>query len=591
MQSEPTGIGRLFLSTHPAGRRAIRWAMAAALASAALFTAAVPFARMQLPQVPAFIPIYESALVICDLITAMLLFGQYRILHTRALCVLAGGYLFTATITIAHALTFPGLFTPTGLLGAGAQTTAWLYMAWHAGFPLVVIAYALLKDERAPAIAAGPDRRRTTAAILGTVAGVVAIGCGIAIIATAGHEHLPVMMQSNRYTDIGTVALSSAWLMSFLALAVLLARGPHTVLDVWLMVVMGAWAFDVALSAVFNGARFDLGWYAGRIYGLLAASVLLAVILAEYGRHYARLAQVSAELQGANASIERLSLRNLANLETQHQLEIQQEANQGLEHTSRMKSDFLATMSHELRTPLNAIIGFSEALKDGLVGPLSDEQREYVGDIFDSGEHLLSLINEILDLSTVEAGAMALHMEEVDVGALLSGSLTIVRNAAATHHIRVEFEPGEDLGVHPLDLRKTRQIVYNLLSNGVKFSADGGRVMLRAGRVARNRVGTLFGAWPVHRFALPDSEFDEFLEISVTDSGIGISAENMARLFQPFTQVDASLARKFEGTGLGLAMVKLLAELHGGTVAVASALKEGACFAVWLPLRPSATPA
>jgi signal transduction histidine kinase len=379
--------------------------------------------------------------------------------------------------------------------------------------------------------------------------------------------------------------------MSFLALAVLLVRGPHTVLDVWLMVVMGAWAFDMALSAVFNGGRFDLGWYAGRIYGLVAASVLLAVILGEYSRHYARLAQVSAELQGANASIERLSLRNLANLETQHQLEIQQEANQGLEHTSRMKSDFLATMSHELRTPLNAIIGFSEALKDGLVGPLGDEQREYVGDIFDSGQHLLSLINEILDLSTVEAGAMALQMEEVDVGSLLSGSLAIVRDAAATHHIQVDFETGEDLGVHPLDLRKTRQIVYNLLSNAVKFSADGGRVMLRAGNVARSRVGTVLGAWPVHRFPLPDSEFDEFLEISVTDSGIGISAENMARLFQPFTQVDASLARKFEGTGLGLAMVKLLAELHGGTVAVASALKEGACFAVWLPLRPSATPA
>jgi len=268
-----------------------------------------------------------------------------------------------------------------------------------------------------------------------------------------------------------------------------------------------------------------------------------------------------------------------------------QEKNVELEHASRMKSEFLATMSHELRTPLNAIIGFSEALRDGLVGPMSASQAEYIGEIFTSGQHLLALINDILDLSKVEAGMMSLELEPVDVNALLSNSLTIVREKAASQRISLELDAAPDLGTPALDPRKTKQMVYNLLSNAVKFSANGGRVTVRARRVARRDVGTLGVPWPVHTFALAPSEHQEFLEISVLDSGMGISQADMTRLFQAFSQIDSSLARKFEGTGLGLAMVKQLAELHGGAAAVASAPGEGACFAVWLPLRLADSPA
>ena len=281
-------------------------------------------------------------------------------------------------------------------------------------------------------------------------------------------------------------------------------------------------------------------------------------------------------------------LRDIVHRQTQHLLEIQQETNKGLERASRMKSEFLATMSHELRTPLNAIIGFSDALKEGMVGPISDAQRQFIDDIFTSGHHLLAVINDILDLSKVEAGMMALELEAVDVQGLLAGSLTIVKEKAAARRITLEIESGDDLGVPVLDLRKTKQIVYNLLSNAVKFSVDGGRIMLRARRVSRGGVGVLPGAWAVQGFPLADNGHNEFLEISVADSGIGISRENMAKLFQAFSQIDSSLARKFEGTGLGLAMVRQLAELHGGTVAVASAEGEGALFAVWLPLRKPA---
>jgi PAS domain S-box-containing protein len=267
-----------------------------------------------------------------------------------------------------------------------------------------------------------------------------------------------------------------------------------------------------------------------------------------------------------------------------------QEKNIELEHASRMKSEFLATMSHELRTPLNAIIGFSEALKDGLVGEMSEKQCEYMGDIFTSGQHLLSLINDILDLSKVEAGMMALELEEVDLLSLLSNSLSIVKEKAATQRIQLELDISEGLGLSQLDTRKTKQIVYNLLSNAVKFSGSGSgsRVKLRARHVTRASVGTLAGSWSVHSFPLASNEYSEFLEICVSDNGIGIAKQNMSKLFQAFSQIDSSLSRKFEGTGLGLAMVKQLAELHGGTVAVASGDGEGSCFAVWLPLRTSA---
>ena len=161
------------------------------------------------------------------------------------------------------------------------------------------------------------------------------------------------------------------------------------------------------------------------------------------------------------------------------------ETNLELEHASKMKSEFLATMSHELRTPLNAIIGFSEALKDGLVGDMTDSQREYTGDIFTSGQHLLSLINDILDLSKVEAGMMTLELEPANLGDLLSGSLSIVKETAVGQRVRLELEMNEDIGVFQLDLRKTKQIMYNLLSNAVKFSGQDGVVTLSAHAGAR----------------------------------------------------------------------------------------------------------
>jgi PAS domain S-box-containing protein len=264
-----------------------------------------------------------------------------------------------------------------------------------------------------------------------------------------------------------------------------------------------------------------------------------------------------------------------------------QQKNVELEDASRMKSEFLANMSHELRTPLNAIIGFSEVLRDGLMGDMTDQQRGFIGDIFSSGKHLLSLINDILDLSKVEAGKMMLDLEPVPVSSVFVNSLSIIREKAASRHIRLDLDVAgvADVGSIHADARKVKQILYNLLSNAVKFTSDGGHVTLQVSRVPRADVGQLSGAWRGRSCPLADNAFEEFLKIRVTDSGIGISGDGMERLFQPFSQIDSGLARKFEGTGLGLAMVKLLAELHGGAVAVESAEGEGSSFMVWLPLR------
>jgi PAS domain S-box-containing protein len=265
-----------------------------------------------------------------------------------------------------------------------------------------------------------------------------------------------------------------------------------------------------------------------------------------------------------------------------------QQKNAELEDANRMKSEFLANMSHELRTPLNAIIGFSEVLKDGLLGDMTEQQRGFIGDIFSSGKHLLLLINDILDLSKIEAGKMLLDLEPLQIQTLLKNSLSIVREKAAARQLRLTLAAVGELSSIYADGRKLKQIVYNLLSNAVKFTGERGQVTLSACLVPRAKVGRLTGPWAGRSCPLADNPFTEFLEIRVSDTGIGISPEGLEKLFQPFSQIDSGLARRFEGTGLGLAMVKLLAELHGGAVAAESAVGEGSCFSVWLPLRASA---
>jgi len=233
-----------------------------------------------------------------------------------------------------------------------------------------------------------------------------------------------------------------------------------------------------------------------------------------------------------------------------------------LEVTSQHKSEFLANMSHELRTPLNAILGFSEVLAQGMFGPVNDKQAEYLRDILDSGRHLLSLINDILDLSKIEAGRMVLEMSDFDLPQAIQNALTLVRERALRRGIALRHAIDERVGAIRADDRKIKQILLNLLSNAIKFTPEGGRIEVRA------------------------APADEHITISVTDTGIGIAPGDLEAVFEEFRQVGTA-DRKAEGTGLGLALARKFVELHGGRIGVTSRLGEGSTFTVTLPVRLS----
>lgn len=323
-----------------------------------------------------------------------------------------------------------------------------------------------------------------------------------------------------------------------------------------------------------NGAQHHITAEKQQILDLLVSTYEQAVLVNEQlqvrerqvNELNVRLAQHAAQLEVTNREIAHQNLQ--------------------LEQASRMKSEFLANMSHELRTPLNAIIGFSEALKTGLLGPLESAQEEAVGDVFDSGKHLLSLINDILDLSKIEAGKMELQLEPTDIQRLLQGTMTVFREKAAIGQIHLRLEL-ENLGWTVLDQRKTRQIVFNLVSNAVKFTPASGSVTLRMCRMEREQLAGRRLVGDESTIA-PDAR--QFITICVIDTGIGISDEDLGRLFQPFVQLDSGMARKYEGTGLGLALVKQLVDLHGGAMTVASVPERGSEFMVWIPYLEATAP-
>ncbi|MBX3738286.1 MAG: response regulator [Candidatus Didemnitutus sp.] len=246
-----------------------------------------------------------------------------------------------------------------------------------------------------------------------------------------------------------------------------------------------------------------------------------------------------------------------------------EEARQQAESANRAKSEFIASTSHELRTPLNVILGMSEVLLERTLGELNPRQHESVAAIEESGRHLLALINDILDLSKIEAGKLELDIQETDVRGTCEASLRFVRNAAQRKQHTLEFACPADLPPIAADSRRLKQILVNLLSNAVKFTPDGGRV----------------------RFEVVPHTAPAEVHFRVSDTGIGITPEQQARLFQPFQQIDGALNRRHGGTGLGLVLARRMAELHGGRITLESAAGQGSCFSVILPMRAAERPA
>ncbi len=520
-------------------------ALGALAVSVVFFLAAAPFARVAMPQLPAFIPIYQSAIVTNDLITAVLLLGQYKFLRAQALLALACGYVFSAGMAIAHALSFPGLFTPTGAFGAGPQTTAWLYFIWHGGFPLFILAYLQLKQQALAtdsSASATPQSARRLA--VPALALTVLLCVGVMLLTTQGHGYLPVIMRGNQDDSGKQLVATVTWALVLWALLRVWQQPTRSVLDLWLMVSLVAMLFDVALAAVLNAARFDLGFYSGRVYGLLASSFVLIVLLLKNVRLYADLANAHERERQRNEELE--DARNAADAALQ------------------AKSEFLAAMSHEIRTPMNGVIGMIDVLARS---SLKSHQVAMVDLMREAAQSLLSIIDDILDFSKIEAGRLDIESEPLGIADVVERVCAMLNRLAEKQQVELALFTDPQLPEQVLgDSLRLRQVLINLVNNAIKFSGNRtptGRVVVRAVLAHRSTDRA-------------DVEFQ------VLDNGIGMNEATLAHLFDAFTQADASTTRRFGGTGLGLAISSNLVRLMGGQIKVRSTPGSGSTFTVQL---------
>lgn len=522
---------RVSLSTLPASRQERRRALSVVLISLLGFALAAPFAKVKLPTVMAFVPSYESALAINDLITAILLFGQFSILRWRAILVLACGYLFTAGIAVPHALSFPGLFSETGLLGGG-QTTAWLYMLWHGGFPLAVIGYVLLsRGDRARQAPAESPR----GAILAGVIAVAVIVGSLTLLAANAENALPAIMSANSYTPAMIGVVSTVWALSLLALAVLWLGTPHSVLDLWLMVTMCAWIFDVALSAVFNGGRFDLGFYAGRIYGLMAASFVLLVLLLETGALYARLAR----------SLE---------AERREREERMKQMQSELIHVSRVNEMGLMvwTLAHELNQPLSAVTNYIRA---GQMLAERGEASKLRTTLERAGEQTARAGQIIQRLRAfVKKGETERRIEDIRATIEEARTLALVDTGQRAVAVEISIEPGLPSAL--IDKVQIQQVLLNLIRNAIEAMAES----------------------PRREIVISGSPAEgDMIEVRVADTGPGLAPLVREKLFQPFTTTKA------HGMGVGLSICRSIVEAHGGRLWAADNAGGGTIFCLTVP--------
>ena len=647
---------KMVLSAVPADAADKRLALCAALASLAIFLAVAPVAGRPLPPVPVLVLVFQSALIVNDLVTAVLLLGQLRVAQTRALLVLTCAYLFTALMCIAYLLAFPGMFRQSGLIGDRMQSPAYLFVFWHAGFAAFLIAYALLKG--GPAIR---GNLRKAAVLAGC--GVVALATALAALAVAGGDLLPPFFAGDRYSS--PVGRYGQWVLTAVAILVLWARRPHSVLDLWILMTLLVMLFEIGLVAILNSGRFDLGFYAGRIYGVTGSLFVLVVLLVEQGGLHAGLldaherarAQIAAretearyrtmadtmpqlawitaadgsdpwynqrfyeytglapgQLKGAALEehihdpellpliLERWT-RSLATGEpfemvmplrgadgrfrhfltraqplkdengkvmqwfgTNTDVTAQREAEEALRKADRRKDEFLATLAHELRNPLAPIRNSTAVMR--MLGPLPEELEKSREVIDRQTQHLSRLVDDLMEVSRVTQRKILLNRERVDLAALLREAAEAAGPAMEAAGLELIVRLPEEPLYAVADPTRLSQIFTNLLNNAAKFTPHGGRVWVGAGRQNGDAV------------------------ISVRDSGVGIAPEHLETVFEMFSQPVPALRRAEAGLGIGLALVRGLVELHGGTVRASSPGRDqGSEFVVRLPLGAAQAPA
>ncbi|MFL9912316.1 MASE4 domain-containing protein [Paraburkholderia sp. RL17-337-BIB-A] len=511
------------LSNLSPGRAQRRLALAVVLALlVALLIVAGPLSTIKPGRIDAFVPAYSMTLFVIDSVTAVLLFAQFSIIRSRALLVVGSGYLFTALIAISWMLTFPGAFAPGGLLGAGLQTTNWLYILWHAGFSMFIIAYALL-NEADPT--KGLWRGSAGAAILSSVVMTAAVVCAATVLVTAGHALLPRnMLDAVRFSTIRIYIAGYQILLSVAALIVLWVRR-RSVLDLWLMVVMCAYVIEVCLIAYPNPVRFSIGWYAGRLCGLLSGSLVLFVLLYEITTLYAQMLRaVFAQRREREARL------------------VTAEA-------------VAATIAHEVKQPLTAMVTNADAGLRWLnrATPGLDETNAALEQIVANGHRAAAVIQRVRAMFRTGD----LNRTAFDVNGLIGETLALVRADLQKHRILVRIELNEQLPQVIGDRIQLQQVLLNLITNAIDSMV----------------------AIDVPRVLSVKSEVDAGggVQVWVRDTGSGIGSHDIDRIFDPL------FTKKPDGMGMGLAICRSIIEAHNGRIWVVPNKARGAVFQFVIP--------
>jgi signal transduction histidine kinase len=495
-----------------------------------------PFATIKLPEVDAFVPTLAAALFVSDCVTAALLLAQFSVLRQWALLVIASGYLFSALTVVAHALAFPGAFTPTGVLGSGLQSAVWLYWFWHSALPLAIIGYALLKDTDRLA-----NVRSTRLAISLSVAGVVALVIGLFWFVTQHEDLLPIT-----FTDVGPLSLFRRIIGGVVVLTLggialwLLWRRQRSLLDQWLFVALCALLLEVVLASVLSAGRYNLAWYAGRLYQLVTATVVMVVLLAEMTRLYASLARSNSMLQRERMMLERA-------IDSQRR-----------EREARLiTGDAVAAMiAHEVNQPLAAVVNNASACLRWLAAHNLEEVRQSAARVIADGHRASEIIGRIRAL----AKKAPPRRDWVDINDTLREVLVVAQSEVQRHRVSLRTRLLEGLPAVWGDRIQLQQVMLNLLTNAIEamsWVGEGPRELW---------VETARG------------ESAEVVVITVRDSGPGFAAQHLDGLF------DAFYTTKPDGLGMGLAISRLIVESHGGRLWATGNVPTGATFQFTLPM-------
>jgi len=491
--------------------------------------AAGPLSTIPLTRVDAFMPAYGTAIFVNDSISAALLFAQFSVLRSRALLALASAYLWTGFIAIPWVLTFPGVFPGAGPLGAGLQSTACLYFCWHVGFTLFVIVYVFLKDLDP---IKGLSESGVRAAVLASVGSVAALVFGATVLVTAGNALMPPIM-------LDTVRISNVWFYVagptaalIVVTLVLLWLRRRSVLDLWLMVVLCAYTIEIALISFPVPTRFSLGWYVGRVYGLLAGSLVLLILLAETTMLYGQLLRaVLAQRREREARL--------------------------------MTGDAVsASIAHEVRQPLSAMITNAGAGLRWLdrVTPDLDEAKAALKKVVTDGHRADAVIENVRALFKKDARTWT----SLDVNNLIREALGLVRDDLQTHRIVVQAERNERSPRIKGDQIQLQQVLVNLLTNAIDAMATNDRERVLCVRCEVHDSGSVM--------------------VSVEDTGKGVEPSAADRIFSPL------FTTKAHGMGMGLSICRSIVEAHEGRLWATANLPRGAIFHFTVPAHPEVDP-